>query len=171
MKITHKIFRTDLKCPLDLRDITNRIGNAIYTVKPFKMVQWRHRKIGGTCLLYHSGKVIYHGDDERRLRKYCRIIQKMGYPIRFKKIHLVTMCGVYDSKKTLDYPSLVRRMKSIYGPGGVSFEPELYHAPMVKIGKISFTAYKNGKIIIAGIKSDEQIYDVVLPTLLEMTLD
>lgn len=171
MRITHKIYRTDLRCPLDLRDITNRIGNAIYTVTPFKMVQWKHRKIGGTCLLYHTGKVIFHGEDESMLRKYCRLIQKMGYPVRFKKIRLVTMSGTYDLKKNVDYPSLVRRMESIYGTGCVQFEPELYHAPIVRMGNISFTVYRNGKIVVAGMKSEEEIYDVVLPTLIELTLD
>lgn len=90
----------------------------------------------------------------------------MDFPIHFAKIKLVTASGVYqlNTGGTVDYLKLVRALP------GFSYEPEYFHAPILKRQGISFTVFASGKVIITGVKSESLLYDVVLPTLLEMEL-
>lgn len=164
MRYTHRIYSANVSCKLDLKDIALRSHNVKYTKTPFHMLEWKHKKIGGTCLVYTSGKVMCHGD-KQMMRKYCRVIQKLGYPVRLKDTKLCTASAVYDLKTTVDYKHLVQKFPQ------VSFHPELFHAPILKLEQnVSMTIFHSGKIIIAGVTSEDIAYDVVLPKLLEMEL-
>lgn len=161
MRITHTIYTTNLYCYLDLKDITKRNSNIICTDHPFKMITWRHPKIKDTCLMYESGKLICHGT-KSALRKYCRLLQKQGYPIHFTRIRLVTMSAMHVLNSPVNYSKLVSNMRQI------SYEAEFFHAPILRKEKLSFIIYQSGKVIITGIKSQKHIDDIVYPTLLEI---
>lgn len=127
------------------------------------MLQFRHPKIGGTCLIYSSGKLVCHGE-RYQLRKYCRLLQKMGYAIQFSSIKLATLSAAYTLKSTVDYNKLLD-----YFPDA-SYESELFNGLIYKRKKISFTVFHTGQVVITGIKSKSDKNNIVLPLLLDMEL-
>ena len=75
------------------------------------------------CMMYKSGKIIHHGSKDQ-LRKYIRLIQKMGMRVKLRRIILVTMSGVaYLSKP--NFEKLVHTLDATY-------EPELFHGCILK---------------------------------------
>ena len=99
-------------------------------------------------MLYASGKIIHHGD-KTQLRKYLRLLQKIGYHIRHYKIILVTQSATFTLPK-VNYTSLVENL-------GAQYEPECYHACILKRNGMTFNIYKSGKVIITGIKNMDDV--------------
>ena len=141
--VTHRVYMTDIKCALDLRYIAQNTSDVVYTKVPFHVLRWKHKKIGGTCMVYTSGKIIHHGD-KMQLRKYARLLQRLGYAIKMDKIILVTQSATFTLPK-VNYVSLVQNC-------GAQYEPECYHACILKKNNMTFIIYESGKVIITGIK-------------------
>ena len=159
---THRVTNAEMGCSLDLKDITESQWNIEYHRLPFHRVVWRHKKIGCTCLLYANGKAICHGGKDK-MRQYARLLQKMKYPIRMKKIKIVTRSAAYSFRKSLDFRKIAQYTKG-------SYEPEIYHGlRFIKEG-LHYTLYKSGKVIVTGIKSEKEIDTKVNPTLLEIEI-
>ena len=144
---------TDLKCALDLKHIALNTRDVVYTLKPFTVLRWKHKKIGGTCMVYASGKIIHHGE-KYQLRKYARLLQKLGYNVCLNNIKLVTQSATY-TLPSVNYEHLVKTMRATY-------EPEIYHACIFKRGRMSFTVYKSGKVVITGIKNIDDALGVLI---------
>ena len=155
MEITHSVYMANVSCTLNLEYIAQHTWNVVLTKYPFHVLRWKHRKIGGMCMMYKSGKIIHHGSKDQ-LRKYIRLIQKMGMRVKLRRIILVTMSGVaYLSKP--NFEKLVHTLDATY-------EPELFHGCILKHNGMSFTIYDSGKMVITGIKSS----DDVLASLIEI---
>jgi len=100
-------------------------------------------------------------DARRRVRRYARLVQKQGVEVSLKHIVVVTMSASYRTEGTLSMDVLVRDM-------GASYEPELFAAAMLKRGTVHFTCFRNGKILVTGIRNQKMMEDVVMPTLIEL---
>lgn len=78
----------NLSCKLDLKRIALHARNAEYNPKRFAAVIMRIREPRTTALIFSSGKMVCTGaksEEDSRLaaRKYARIIQKLGFPVRY----------------------------------------------------------------------------------------
>lgn len=78
----------NLNCKLDLKKIALHARNAEYNPKRFAAVIMRIREPRTTALIFSSGKMVCTGaksEEDSRLaaRKYARIIQKLGFVVRF----------------------------------------------------------------------------------------
>jgi transcription initiation factor TFIID TATA-box-binding protein len=73
------------------------------------------------------------------------------------------MSAYYRIDGTLSMNSMVRDM-------GVTYEPELFPAAMMRRAGVHFTCFHNGKILITGLRSEGVLEDVALPTLIELEL-
>ncbi|XP_061190439.1 uncharacterized protein LOC133198352 [Saccostrea echinata] len=88
VQISNIVCSADLGCTLDLRLFTLQATNVHYDAKKHNVVSWRHRKIGGHCFVYAKGKLVCNGgvsskeEARRRIRRYARKIQQMGYQVR-----------------------------------------------------------------------------------------
>lgn len=164
MRITHEIHKASLECDFEwnLKSIAERYWNTCYTVVPVHMLTWRHRKIGGTCILYGNLKAIIHGT-RPQLRRYLRLLQKGGFITNVKLITTVTKSAVHRLSSTVNYQSLASR-------SDVYWTPDLFHAPNFKVGRINFTVFHSGQVVITGIKSTGDVNRSVWPTLLELEL-
>ena len=151
--VTHKVYMTDLKCALDLKYIALKTRDVVVSTRAFHVLRWRHKKIGGTCMIYSSGKVIHHGE-KNQLRKYARLLQKMGYAVRLTHIKLLTRSATY-TLPPVNYKKLVQTMNA-------SYEPEIYHACILKKDGMCFTIYKSGKVVITGIKNMDDALGVLI---------
>ena len=85
------VSNVNLGCPLDLKKIVSQVRNAEYNPKSFNAVIMRIREPRTTALVFSSGKMVCTGaksEEDSRLaaRKYARIIQKLGFPAKFKEL-------------------------------------------------------------------------------------
>ena len=160
----HLVSRQGLK----LGQLTKRLTNAIYNPKTFAGIIWKQRAIGGCCLLFSNGKMIVNGFKSVALckkgaRRYARSIQvKIGEGV-LKSVAVVTMTLLADLKQTLCLESLAVSL-------GGQYEPELFNALILKKGKIHFSIFRSGKIVIVGVKSVKVVEAIIYPALLDILM-
>merc|ERR1719219_1333768 len=92
------VSTVNLDCKLDLKQIAMQARNAEYNPKRFAAVIMRIREPRTTSLIFSSGKMVCTGtksENESRLaaRKYARVIQKLGFPSKFKDLKIQNMVG------------------------------------------------------------------------------
>lgn len=169
MKITNVVYSAHLRCPIDLRDLCQRLSNVRYDPKTFPGLIWQHKVIGGNCLVFSNGVINCNGgassakDGCRRLRRYARQLQKMGLPVQLREVKMVTMSASHSLSTDLDIRTLAKEKSIVY-------EPELFPALNFKTDGVNFCCFHTGKVVITGIKGPHQIDEIVLPTLIELEL-
>ncbi|MCG8113585.1 MAG: hypothetical protein N0E59_22775 [Candidatus Thiodiazotropha taylori] len=169
MHLTNVVCSGSLCCRIDLKKLCYELDNAIYDSKNFPGLIWKHRRISGSCLVFSNGVIHCNGkadsfmDGVRRLRRYARYLQKLRFSVQLKEVKVMTASAFHCLKAVLDIKALVKETDCIY-------EPELFPMAVLRRNGIVFNCFYTGKIIIAGIKSMNQIDDTVLPTLLELNL-
>lgn len=169
MKITNVVYSAHLCISIDLRDLCQRLWNARYDPRTFPGLIWQHRNIGGNCLVFPNGVINCNGSassaDEgyQRLRRYARQLQKMGLPVKLRKVKMVTASASHSLSDILDIEMLAKERSVVY-------EPELFPALNFKIDGVNFCCFHTGKVVITGIKCSHQIDNVVFPALIELEL-
>lgn len=166
MEYTNVVVSADLQCILNLRQICLTNLNVEYNPSKFSGLIWRNKRFQVTFLLFSTGKISCSGARSYKkahaaVRSLGRKLQKQGYNIKLQKIKLVTASAFYNLGRCVKYSDLILNLN-------FNHEPELFHAPYLKIDGINFTVFSTGKIIITGIKSKKQVNNIVLPTLIEI---
>ena len=129
---------------------------------------WKCLETGATYRVFSSGKVTCLGikrieDILSCMAHFEEFLTSRDYPINMKDVRLLTASAAYDLGGRPDIES----MKMFVG---ITYEPELFPAMMLKKDGIHYICHLNGKVLITGIKSPEDIDEKVMPILLEMTL-
>lgn len=169
MRITNVVYGANLHCPIDLRKLSDRLGDASYDPKRFTGLVWRSKLIRGCCLVFRNGKVICNGaasgfgEGLTRLRRYVKHLRRFGYVIRVSDTKLITASAFHTLSGPIDWLTYCRE-------SGASYEPELFPAIMFRKGSIHFSCHLNGKLLITGIKSSKDLDDFVYPTIIELEL-
>ncbi|KAJ1294835.1 hypothetical protein BS78_01G176700 [Paspalum vaginatum] len=154
------VSTVSLDCQLDLQQIANRARNAEYNPKRFAAVVMRIRDPKTTALVFASGKMVCTGaksEDHSRLaaRKYARIIQKLGFPARFKDFKIQNIVGSCDVKFPI-------RLEGLYFASGLfaNYEPEIFPGLIYRMvdPKIVILVFVSGKVVLTGAKVREEIY-------------
>ncbi|GMH18187.1 hypothetical protein Nepgr_020028 [Nepenthes gracilis] len=120
------VSTVNLDCKLDLKAIALQARNAEYNPKRFAAVIMRIREPKTTALIFASGKMVCTGaksEHQSKLaaRKYARIIQKLGFPAKFKDFKIQNIVGSCDVKFPIRLEGLA------YSHGAFSsYEPELF---------------------------------------------
>lgn len=166
MHITNVVVQGDLGSPIDLRELTYILANARYDPRTFSALIWQHKKIRGNCLLFSNGKINCNGkcssllDGRQRLRRYARIIQKLGYKVELRNVKVITASAAHQLNGRIDPRQL---------PPHFSYEPELFPAVMFRREGFHYICHLSGKMIITGIKCDKDLDDIY-PVILELEL-
>ena len=169
MFITNVVYSAHLSTSFDLRQLCHQLNNARYQPQRFPGLLWHHRKIGGNCTIFSNGIINCNGkalslqEGKQRLRRYARKLQKLGYCIHLKDVKLITASACHTLSGPLDLICLASERN-------VNYEPELFSCLNFKTEGINFGCFHTGKVIVTGVKSLEQIHDVVYPTLIELEL-
>ena len=149
----------NLDCKLDLKIIAMQARNTEYNPKRFVAVIMRIRKRRTTALLFHSGNMVCTGakdEDESRIaaRKFGRIIQKLGFSVKFTNFKIQNMVGSCNLHFKI-------ALKNLFNENILSahYEPELFLGLMyhIKKPKIIVLVFSCGKIVITGAKQREDI--------------
>ncbi|KAE9551883.1 hypothetical protein FO519_004905 [Halicephalobus sp. NKZ332] len=111
---------------LDLKKIAMHARNAEYNPKRFSAVVMRIREPRTTALIFNSGKMVITGaksEDDSRLaaRKYARIIQKLGFNVRFSEFKIQNLVGSVDVHFAIHLEGLCVSHTQFS-----SYEPELF---------------------------------------------
>ncbi|EDL93672.1 rCG45623 [Rattus norvegicus] len=160
-QLQNVVSTANLACKLDLRKIALNAKNTEYNPKRFAAVIMRIREPRTTALIFSSGKVVCTGaksEDESRLaaRKYARVVQKLGFPVRFFNFKIQNMVASCDVKFPirLEILALTHRQFS-------SYEPELFPGLIYKMVKpqVVLLIFASGKVVLTGAKERSEIYE------------
>ncbi|KAF7047139.1 hypothetical protein CFC21_056097 [Triticum aestivum] len=178
------VSTVNLDCKLDLKAIALQARNAEYNPKRFAAVIMRIREPKTTALIFASGmywskertavqacskkgmplfaSIIWSMLAERFLKsntqccsQYARIIQKLGFPAKFKDFKIQNIVGSCDVKFPIRLEGLA------YSHGAFSsYEPELFPGLIyrMKQPKIVLLIFVSGKIVLTGAKVREETY-------------
>ncbi|KAG6399488.1 hypothetical protein SASPL_140969 [Salvia splendens] len=154
------VSTVNLDCKLDLKAIALQARNAEYNPKRFAAVIMRIREPKTTALIFASGKMVCTGaksEEQSRLaaRKYARIIQKLGFPAKFKDFKIQNIVGSCDVK----FPIRLEGLAYAHGAFS-SYEPELFPGLIyrMKQPKIVLLIFVSGKIVLTGAKVRDETY-------------
>ena len=107
-------------------------------------------------------------EDDSRLagRKFARIVQKLGFPAKFKDFKIQNMVGSCDVK----FPIRLEPLFLTHNQSGCFFEPELFPGLVFRMikPKTVLLIFSSGKVVITGAKVREEIheaFDNILPIL------
>ena len=169
LRFTNFVASADLGHKIDLVRLCRTYTNTIYKPAKFSGLNWRHKNIEGTCLVFKSGKIVVNGIKNKNnirkcVRQYARLIQKCEVNVKLRKIMFVTSSACYMLAARVDYVKMAKAINT-------SLEPELFHALRVHRDKVHFIIYSTGKVIITGITSKNVLDTVVYPFLLELEIN
>ena len=170
--IQNIVSTADLGCKLDLKKIVMHAPNTEYNPKRFVDVIMRIRKPRITALLFSSGKIVCTGakdeaESKIAARKFARILQKQGFPVKFKDFKIQNMVGSCNLYFEIS-------LKKLFNDNRLSahYEPELFPGLIFKVEnpKLVVLVFSSGKIVITGAKQRLDIYngfDCIYPRILK----
>ena len=109
------------------------------------------------------------GEDESRIaaRKFARIIQKLGFPVKFSNFKIQNMVGSCNLHFKIS-------LKKVFNENRLSthYEAELFPGLVYKLKnpKLVVLVFSSGKLVITGAKQRTDIYngfDYIYPKLLK----
>lgn len=155
------VSTVSLGCDLDLQKINFRTRNAEYNPSRFHGVVMRIREPRCTALIFRSGKVVCTGarteaDAHLGARKFARIIQKLGYAVRFLDFKVQNLVATVD----LRFPIRLEKLNQMHQQFS-SYEPELFPGLIYRMVKprVVLLIFVNGKIVFTGAKNRHDIQE------------
>ena len=97
--ITNVVCHADLQCRIDLKQLD--AANSVYNPRRFPAVIWKHKDIGGTCMVFENGKLMVNGKvssvkaAKQRVRRYARCLQQMGWNVTLRNIEISTISASF----------------------------------------------------------------------------
>uniref|UniRef100_T1JFL9 TATA-box-binding protein n=1 Tax=Strigamia maritima TaxID=126957 RepID=T1JFL9_STRMM len=160
-QIVSVVSTANLGCKLDLKKIVRHAKDAQYDPKKFAAVIMRIREPRTTAQIFKSGKMSVLGakseeDSKIAARRYARIIQKLGFEVKFSNFKIQSIVGVCDVKFHIRLEGLVLAHKLIS-----SYEPELFPGLIYHMAnpRVVVTIFVHGKIVLTGAKMKSEIYE------------
>ncbi|KAM8717395.1 hypothetical protein ACLKA7_004141 [Drosophila subpalustris] len=161
IKLQNIVATFSVDCELDLKTINSRTRNSEYSPKRFRGVIMRMHSPRCTALIFRTGKVICTGarnEMEANLgsRKFARIIQKLGFPVKFMDYKLQNIVATVD----LRFPIRLENLNQVHGQFS-SYEPEMFPGLIYRMVKprLVLLIFVNGKVVFTGAKSRKDILD------------
>src|SRR4051812_34680639 len=100
-KITNVCATAQLNCEVDINHIEKNTYNSTLNLKPFRRSIIRLHNPNSTVFVCPNGKLITVGGKSTAqakvsLRKVARIMQKIGYNVRFSHFNVRNIAATYD---------------------------------------------------------------------------
>uniref|UniRef100_T1J380 TATA-box-binding protein n=1 Tax=Strigamia maritima TaxID=126957 RepID=T1J380_STRMM len=182
-RIQNVVSTCSLGCKFNLDELVHKALNCEYNKKKFPAAIMRIRSPNTTGLVFGSGKFVCTGAKSAELsriaaRKYARILQKMGYEVKFSAFKIRNMVG--SASLGLDCNTKLRletfrileecQEESERQFQMIAYEPELFPGMCYRLRQSSVVIliFVSGKIVITGaVKSSEvfEAFDIIAPLL------
>jgi transcription initiation factor TFIID TATA-box-binding protein len=169
-KLQNIVSTANLRCELDLREIALQAKNAEYNPKRFAAVIMRIREPKTTALIFASGKMVCTGarseeDSRKAARQYAKIINKLGFPVKFSEFKVQNIVGSCD----VQFPIRLEGLANAHSRF-CNYEPEMFPGLIYRMNKpkIVLLIFVSGKIVLTGAKDRNDIYQAfqtIYPTL------
>ncbi|KAH8240970.1 hypothetical protein KR026_009557 [Drosophila bipectinata] len=161
IRLQNIVATFSVNCELDLKAINSRTRNSEYSPKRFRGVIMRMHSPRCTALIFRTGKIICTGarneiDADIGSRKFARILQKLGFPVKFMEYKLQNIVATVD----LRFPIRLENLNQVHGQFS-SYEPEMFPGLIYRMVKprIVLLIFVNGKVVFTGAKSRKDIMD------------
>ncbi|XP_040581721.1 TATA box-binding protein-like 1 [Lepeophtheirus salmonis] len=148
--INNVVCSFSVRCHLNLRDIALRGVNVEYR-KENGMVTMKLRRPYTTASMWSSGKITCTGansEEQARIaaRRYARLLQKLGFRIRFKNFRVVNVLG------TCTLPFGIKIANFSQAHRQASYEPELHPGVTYKMyhPKATLKIFSTGSITVTA---------------------
>ncbi|KAJ8484317.1 hypothetical protein OPV22_016802 [Ensete ventricosum] len=170
--IQNVVSTVNMDCKLDLKTIALLARNSEYNPKRFAAIIMRIREPKTTALMFASGQMVCTGaksEQQSKLaaRKFARIVQKLGFPAKFKDFKIQNMLSSCDVK----FPIRLEGLSLSHG-AFCSYEPEIFPGLIYRMrqSKMVLLIFASGKIILTGAKSEDDThaaFENIYPVLTE----
>ncbi|EEF31961.1 TATA-box-binding protein [Ricinus communis] len=161
----------NLDCKLDLKRIALHSLNSEYDPKRFSAVTMRIRHPQTTALIFASGRVVCTGakteeDSKLAMRKFARIVQKLGFPAKFKDFKIQNIVASCDMKFPLRLEKFIYTKHAAFS----RYEPDVFPGLIyrMKESRIIMLIFVSGKVVITGAKKTDEAFaafDNIYPVL------
>jgi transcription initiation factor TFIID TATA-box-binding protein len=168
--ITNVVSNFATRCHLNLRTVATKGINVIYK-REQAMVSMKLRTPKCTASIWSSGKITLTGSTseenaKKAARRIGRILQKMGFKVRFSSFRVVNVLGIVN----LPFGIKIAQFTECY-PRICSYEPELHPGATYKYKEIKATykIFQTGAITITAPSvanidlAVQHIYPLLLP--------
>ncbi|XP_070708298.1 TATA box-binding protein-like 2 [Pempheris klunzingeri] len=125
----------------------------------FKALIMKIRKPRATAVIHKSGNVVCLGakrkeDSRLAARRFARIVQKLGFPVRFLDFKIQNLVGTCKT-----FPLNLEQLALAHHEQ-CSYEPELFPGLFYRVAPgITATVFATGKVNLAGAKEEAEIYE------------
>ncbi|XP_063982633.1 uncharacterized protein LOC135165348 isoform X2 [Diachasmimorpha longicaudata] len=150
-------------CELQLMKINTQTRNSEYNPGRFTGLVMRIRNPRATALIFRSGKIVCTGarsEDDAFLasRKFARIIQKLGFPVKFMNFKVQNMVATCDLK----FPIKLEHLNHMHGQFS-TYEPELYPGLIYRMvaPRVVLLIFVNGKVVLTGAKNRGELREAL----------
>jgi transcription initiation factor TFIID TATA-box-binding protein len=175
-RLTNVVATVDTACCLELDNIVKYARNAEYNPKRIKAVIMRIREPRSTALIFSTGKIVCVGNksfEAARLasRKFVRIIQKLGYAVKFENFKVQNIVASVGIDKLIRLEGLAfdhhlfTHWEAEIFPGLIYTMREL---------RMKILVFASGKIVFTGAKHEQYIYQAwakLYPALLQYAME
>ena len=159
IQVQNIVCSVDLGCSLNLTDLNNRLRLSEYNPKRFPGAVLRLLEPKVTALAFSTGKMVVCGAKHETLaslgvRKFARILQKIGNDIQLKDFRINNMLGTCDLK----FPIRLEDLNDNHAQFS-RYEPEIFPALIYRLmhPRTVMLIFVNGKVVITGAKSREEL--------------
>ena len=175
--IQNIVSTVDLGCTINLNEVALQAQNSYYSPKKFSGLIMRIKEPKSTALIFSTGKMVCLGakneeQSKNACKKFAKILKNLDYPITFKKFKIRNIVSSCDVKFKIPLLKLYLHILKYLGKKYVFFESEIfpgliYHCvdnykkneDNTEKSNIVFLVFTSGKIVIAGAKKTNQIYE------------
>ncbi|KAL3267097.1 hypothetical protein HHI36_011237 [Cryptolaemus montrouzieri] len=161
--IQNCVATVSLSTELNLAVINARTRNSEYNPSRFHGLVMRIREPRTTALIFKSGKIVCTGgrneqDTLLATKKFARIIQKLGFNIKFQNFMIQNLVATCD----LRFPIKLENLNQMHNQFS-SYEPELFPGLIYRMIKprIVMLIFVNGKIVFTGGKTRNDIKEAL----------
>jgi len=145
-----------LRCELDLMDIMNRCYN-VEMKKNREHIRMQLKTPKADAKIFRSGRMVCYGtkseeDAKIAAKRFARIIQKLGYDVRFSKFKISNVHG------SVKLPFPIKLVEFAKAHPEASYEPELHTGVIYKVPQFqaTLTLHRTGCLIVLA-PSEENI--------------
>lgn len=157
------VATVSLDTQLDLSVINARTRNSEYNPARFHGLVMRIREPRTTALIFRSGKMVCTGGRNEQssllaLKKFARIIQKLGFNIKFEEFTIQNLVATCDLK----FPIKLENLNQMHNQFS-SYEPELFPGLIYRMIKpqLVLLIFVNGKVVFTGAKTRNDIKEAL----------
>ncbi|ABO34924.1 TATA-box binding protein [Methanococcus maripaludis C5] len=161
INIVNVVGSCDLKTPMNLEKIYPLIENSEYDPERYHCIYIRTPGIKRLVTIFKSGKLNTAGSKsiEEAKSAVLEIVDKLnelGFTDKRPEVKIYNIVANISFNKKFDLEEISENF-------GAEYEPEQFPGVVLKINdpKATFLIFKSGKIVINGVKSNEELENAV----------